>query len=308
MSIDSLREIVSRLSLSTSALAALGAALEARVSGGVLDPALAPHVDGVLAALGARESIAAATPAELLPLLAEARTYALTGAKLLATATAAATATATRAGAGWNHTEAELLQAAGDVSIAFPQLLKSKILPELEGLRERLEAPDAAFLDVGVGVASLSIEMARTWPSLRVVGLDPWGPALARARENLARTGLDSRIELREQAAETLSDVDRFDLAWIPSLFLPEQAVPAIAERVRRALRPGGWLLFAALKPSRDPLTAALASFRTAVFGGLVTTPERVEALLAGLGFVHVRTLPSAPTAVAAIVVARSAQ
>jgi SAM-dependent methyltransferase len=211
MTLEILRETVSRLSLSTSALAALGAALDARVTGRELDPSLAPHVDGVLAALGAGESIAAATPAQLLPLL------------------------------------------------------------------------------------------------LRVVGIDPWGPALLLARENVRRNGFDTRIELREQAAETLSDTERFDLAWIPSLFLPERVVPATLERVRRALRPDGWLLFAALKPSLDPLTAALASFRTALFGGLISTPEKVEALLRAKGFTEVRTLPSTPAAVAAIIVARCA-
>jgi len=140
-----------------------------------------------------------------------------------------------------------------------------------------------------------------------VLGIDPLGPALALARHNVQRADLASRIELREQAAEALSETDRFDLAWIPSLFLPERAIPAACERVRRALRPGGWLLFAAMKRSQDPLAAALSGFRTALFGGFITTPERVAHLLRETGFVDVNELPSAPTAVAAIVAARRA-
>jgi SAM-dependent methyltransferase len=311
MTLENLREVVSRLGKATSTLAAVGTALHARTSGRELESALALHVDEVLEALGVRDAVATTPAAQLLPLLAEARTYALTSAKLLSTpaATTAARdpAQEPRASAGWNHTESELLQAAGDVSMAFAEVLRTRLLCHLDGLPERLEAPSATFLDVGVGVASLSIEMARSWPELHVLGIDPLGPALALARQNVQRAGLDLRIELREQSVDVLSETDRFDLAWIPSLFLPERAIPAACERVRRALRPGGWLLFAAMKRSQDPLAAALAGFRTALFGGFITTPERVALLLREAGFVDVKELPSSPTALAAIFAARRA-
>ena len=61
------------------------------------------------------------------------------------------------------------------------------IAPKLDGLAARLEAPGAAFLDVGVGVGLLGVEMARLWPNLRIVGIDVWPPSLALARQNVAK-------------------------------------------------------------------------------------------------------------------------
>ena len=91
--------------------------------------------------------------------------------------------------------------------------------------------------------------MAHLWPFLNVVGIDPWAPSLTLARENVRSAGLTDRIRLREQAVEDLSDTDAFDLAWIPSAFMPETVVPAACEHVYHALRPGGWLLFAMANP-----------------------------------------------------------
>ena len=295
MTIDALREIVSRLNASAGALAALGAALDARVTGRSLDPAIQPHVEDVVAALGAREALAEATAAQLKPLAGEIRTFTLTGAKLLLGGAGIA---------GWGHTEAEILQAAGDVSAAFPHSLARAIAPQLEGLAERLRSPGARFLDVGTGVAVLAIEMARLWPSLQVVGIDPWAPALTLARANVSAAGLEARIELRHQAGQDLPDREAFDLAWIPGLFIPEQALPPIVHRVHRALRPGGWLLLAMVKAGGDPLAAALARLRAALFGGLVTTTEKVEGLLREEGFANPRTLPAPPTALTAIIAA----
>jgi 2-polyprenyl-3-methyl-5-hydroxy-6-metoxy-1,4-benzoquinol methylase len=298
MAIEALRDIVARLQTSSSALAALAAALDRRVSGAPLDPSIAPHVDAVVAALGAAGPLEAASSAELRPLLGEIRTFALTGSKLLFAASRAA---------GWAHTEPELLVAAGDVSAGIPSLLKTRIAPALDGLAERLDRPGAAFLDVGVGAAVMSVEMARLWPSMRVVGIDPWGPALAIARERVRAAGLDGRIELRQQAGEDLTDTDAFDLAWIPSVFVPERVVAAVVHRVHLALRPGGWLLFPMLRPHAEPLPGALARLRTAMFGGMVAAPETIEALLREQGMTGVRALPSPPTSVTAMVVGRRA-
>jgi SAM-dependent methyltransferase len=296
MAVDALQEIVSRLNASAGALAALGAALDARASGAPLEPEIRPHVEDVLVALGARDALADVEPSDLQPLLGEIRAFALTNIKLLF-------ATARRS--GWAHSEPEILQAAGDVSVAFPRVLKRSIAPNLQGLAERLESPGASFLDSGVGVAALSIEMARLWPSLHVVGIDQWAPALALARDRVRAAGLATRIELREQAGEELSDTDAFDLAWIPGAFVSEEASRALVQRIFRALRPGGWLLFAMVRSRHDPLTDALTRLRTSLFGGFVTTNENVEALLRQHGFIDVRTLPSRPTSLTAMVAAR---
>jgi len=292
LSTASLRELVERLGASSRALAALGAAVQARAAATPLDPAIRARVDEVLDALGARRLVEQNDPAELRPVLGAIRTELFLGARLVS---------GTPPGAAWSDTDPAALQAAGDVSVGFPGTLKRTVAPQLDGLPERLAAADASFLDVGVGVAAMAVEMVRQWPSLRVVGVDPWAPSIAIARENVRAAGLAARIELREQGAEALADENRFDLAWVPSVFIPERALPSILERVARALRPGGWLLLAFANPSGDPLAAALTRLRTALWGGAQLAPPEVERLLARSGLMDVKALPSPPNATIAM-------
>ena len=207
----------------------------------------------------------------------------------------------------WTYGETELLQAGGEVSAGFADALTQTIVPQLDGLSQQLGSRKGWFLDVGVGVAGLSVAMANLWPSLNVVGIDPWAPSLALARENVRSAGLSDRIHLREEAAEDFCDTDAFDLAWILSAFVAERVIPAACERVCRALRPGGWLLFAMINPGTDPVGAALGRLRTVLWGGCLMVPGQVETLLRGTGFVDVRTLASPPGAIVALIAARRA-
>src|SRR5262249_29772751 len=130
---------------------------------------------------------------------------------------------------GWTYTDTEVLQVGGQITEGFANVLP-RLLPMLEGLAPRLEGSGAAFLDVGTGVARLAIGMAKKWPSLRVVGLDVWGPSLALARKNVTEAGLGDRIELREQRGEEVPDERAFDLAWIPAPFVPRHALGGLVE------------------------------------------------------------------------------
>ena len=74
--------------------------------------------------------------------------------------------------------------------------------PETEVVVERclvhlrgLEAP--RVLDVGTGSGAIALAIADEHPGARVVAVDSSEQALALARENLARTGLEGRVELR---------------------------------------------------------------------------------------------------------------
>jgi precorrin-6B methylase 2 len=297
MSAGAIRELAERLGASSRALAALGAAAQARATGTPLDPAIQARINEVLDALGARQLISQASPAELQPVLGGIRSELFLGARLVSGDAPVA---------GWSPMDPAVLQAAGDVSVGFPGVLERAIAPRLDALPERLGAPDASFLDVGVGVAAMAVEMARRWPSLRVVGLEPWPAAIAAARHNLREAGLADRIELREQRAEDLPDEGRFDLAWVPSVFISGQVLPSILERVRRALRPGGWLLLAfADLGTDDPLVAALTRLRTTLWGGTQATRSEIEALLARSGLVGITTLPGPPGSPVAMVAGR---
>lgn len=284
MGVQALREFMGRHMVSATGVAALGAALDAVVSGKPLDPAIDERVRAFLATLGAADALTGITADEARPLLAEIRTMSAVDAKLL---------DANTRSTAWNYTDTQILEGAGAMSAGFVGPLSQVLLPTLDGALERLARPGSTFLDVGVGVGGLAIAAARKWPAVKVVGIDPWLPALSRARENVAKAGLADRIELREQRAEDLKDEGAFDLAWLPALFMPRAAVRPACERVLAALRPGAWMLFNAVNPGLDPQTDAMWWLRMTLFGDSALASAEAEALLREVGYADVQTLCS---------------
>lgn len=291
-----LGSVVSRLSTSVTALGAIGLALEARLSGHPLPPGVQLHVDEVFAALDMGGELAAYSEAELRSLLTDIRFGMFDAQKMLSPKPCEP---------GWMHMESDFLQTTGAASAVLPSVLKKLIVPSLAGLAERLDSPSAAFIDIGTGVAALSIEMARLWPTLQIVGLEPWAPAIALARLNVAKAGLEDRIELRYQGGEELTDTEAFDLAWLPVPFIPERVLAAVLERTVSALRPDGWLLMPLVNPAAEPVLTALTRLRIALWSGSTMTPTDVEVYLQKAGFVDIKTLPTPPVAVATMVACR---
>jgi methylase of polypeptide subunit release factors len=93
-----------------------------------------------------------------------------------------------------------------------------------------------AFLDIGTNVGWIAIDAARSWPALRVVGIDPWERALDLARRNLAQSGVGERVEFRLQRIEQLEDKAVFTLAWLPAVFVAAEIMDAALERIYQAL------------------------------------------------------------------------
>ena len=266
MSSQALREFVNRHIGSTAILAALGAVLDAQATGTPLHPAIQVRIDELLEALKIDSITEGVNATDLRGMLAEIRFNVLLDTKLLFRSTRSLS---------WTTPKPRSCRQGVRFPAGFAGALTHTIVPHLDGLSQHLGAANASFLDVGVGVAGLSVAMAHLWPSLNVVGIDPWAPSLALARENVRSAGLTDRIRLREQAVEDLSDTDAFDLAWIPSAFMPETVVPAACEHVYHALRPGGWLLFAMANSGTDPVTASLVRLRTVLWGGCRWPPAR---------------------------------
>lgn len=121
-----------------------------------------------------------------------------------------------------------------------------------------------------------------------VVALDPWKPALALAREQVAAAGLDDRIGVREGIVETFEDDDGFDFAWLPTFFILPAALEPAVERVYSVMRPGGWATFGFYARPGNPFMDALADFRTVRQGGTLITPQDMAQLLERTGFTDV--------------------
>jgi methyltransferase family protein len=261
------------------ALAALGASLRLRREGSKVDPELAARLDAVLDALGVGGAVNALDKHEMVALLGIVEGFLAQAADFVVAP----------GRAGWDHEEPSILLAQGHTSALIAPVLRRFVVPALgRDLTQRLDDSEAAFLDVGVGVAALSVALCRAWPSLRVVGIDPWEPALVLAREYVAAAGLEERIELREMAAETLEDAEAYDLAWVPTFFISGAVLERVIERVHVSLRRGGWVLLGFYARPGDPLRDALADLRTVRHGGSLLTPAQAAAQLKHAGYCDV--------------------
>lgn len=292
-----LQEFIDRHAISAAAIPALCAVLDARLNGDPLEPRLAASIRELFETLGAGELLDNVAEQEAGAALGMLRAMYLVDGKLLFAATRTGT---------WSHDEAHVLQAFGEAARAPAHALTQFIVPACAGLAERLRTRDGTLLDVGVGVAGTAIAVARMWPELRIVGLDTWQPALRLARANVDNAGLNDRIELREQGVEALTDRDAFDLAWFALQFIPERFVRPGLERVRRALRPGGWIVSgAAPEQGSSPQFLALLRLRYTQWGGPVWNGAQLEEAFRTAGFVDVRALPRAPEAPVTFVIGR---
>jgi precorrin-6B methylase 2 len=184
---------------------------------------------------------------------------------------------------GWRFDDPIVLQAQGQASRLVVRGIATMAARE-PGFREVLQRP-GAFLDVGTGVGLLAIEAARTWPALKIVGIDIWEPALALARRNLAASDVADRVELRTQDVQHLSDRDHYALAWLSGPFIPAEIVKQSMARIHDALQPGGWLVFGLYAPQSNLLGEALTNLRVVRSGGHPWRPDEALALLRSAGF-----------------------
>ena len=156
--------------------------------------------------------------------------------------------------------------------------------PETEMVVERalahiaeLEAP--RVLDVGTGSGAIALALADEHPGARVVALDLSPDALSLARENVERTGLGDRVELRQGdlvdgvrgpfdlvvsnppyvRADELSALQPEVRDWEPHVALVGDGLTeAIAAGARRILRPGGGLVLEVAENSAQHVAVEL--------------------------------------------------
>jgi SAM-dependent methyltransferase len=279
-------QTMARLTASAEALAALGARLRADAEGIALDPAIEAALDGVLEELGIE--IAALAPAERATIALFARAFLRQAVDLI---------DHPQREPGWAYEDDVVLLSLGRGSAAI-----ADAMGEVAVLDETLSRPGAILLDVGAGVAALSVSLCKRWPGLRVVGLEPWPPALAHARNTIA--GLEHRIELREQRVEELMDTRAYDAAWLATPFIAPEILPIALRRVFTALKPGGQVVFGLYGGPPDPLSQRLVALRTTRSGGASATEAEATSALAAAGFSDAREVEPTWSAPVRLVVA----
>ena len=268
---------VMRLGIAAEALAALSARLRADVEQIELDRDVAAGLDEVVDRLGV--DVAAMTAQERRRIAMSAQALLLQAADLLGDPGRPP---------GWAFDDPAVLLSTGWLSAGIARDI-AELAPALDGLEDALQRDGAVFLDVGAGVAALSIALCETWPGLRVVGLEPWPPALALAEAQVTSSEAGERIELRATRIEELEDDAAFDAAWLAGPFVPPPVLPAALTRLHAALKPGAWLLLGRFGAPPDPLAAAVVRLRVLRSGGSVADGEVLGAAMREAGLEDVR-------------------
>jgi release factor glutamine methyltransferase len=162
----------------------------------------------------------------------------------------------------------------------------------LEHLRDRSEP---RVLDVGVGSGAIALAIADEHPAARILAVDRSADAIAAARENLARTPFDGRMEFRQgdlfagisgpfdlvvSNPPYVSPEDFDTLEPEVRLFEPREAIVGvgvgaeIAQAARAVLSPGGWLL---LECGDGQAADLAAEFERLGYGDVVRTRDLAD-------------------------------
>jgi SAM-dependent methyltransferase len=189
----------------------------------------------------------------------------------------------------WVVSDPAMLQAQGQVS----RVVVHRVIALATERPALAAALTGRFLDVGVG--AIALEAAARCPSLDVVGLDIWEPALALARANVAASPHAVRIDIRAQNVTSLDEVAAYTLAWLPAPFLSQALAQAALDRLAVALAPGGYLVVGLYLPPAEPTGAALAALRLTRSGGHVWDAAMMMAELRSRGFIAVETCAEPP-------------
>ena len=190
---------------------------------------------------------------------------------------------------GWDLDDPVALVAQGETG-SLIGLLVEALLPRLDGLAERMGETGARILDVGAGVGVVATELCRLWPEAEAVGLEPHRTARELGISRIAAAGLSDRIALRDERLEALGEIGAYDLAFVPQPFLDRASLEEGLPRIRRALRPGGWLIVLTHElPVDDRPAAAARSFQARIWGGGVIGAGEIAAMLGDAGYGSIR-------------------
>jgi SAM-dependent methyltransferase len=89
-----------------------------------------------------------------------------------------------------------------------------------------------------------------------------------------------------------MDDREAFDLAFLPQMFLPDAIIAEALQRIFRALRPGGWVLVAALAHEGHDVASAVNRLKNLLWGGNTRTVASLKQRLSAAGFEPVIRAP----------------
>lgn len=144
-------------------------------------------------------------------------------------------------------------------------------LAQVPGLEDVL-ADGADVLDLACGAGFGLRQLARSYPAVRLTGVDGDAYSLRLAESALREAGLADRTTLHQSTLEDLDSSAQFDATVINMSMHECRDIDRVTENVYRALRPGGYFVI-----SDFPFPEDEAGLRT-VAGRIMTGIQYIEA------------------------------
>jgi len=174
-------------------------------------------------------------------------------------------------------------------------------IPALTGIREKL-VEGASAAEVGCGVGTATIAMAKAYPQTQFWGFDAELSSIRFAQRSAEAEGVAAHTTFEARPAQLLPNNGYMLVVVLSSLFRFDDP-PSIARRIRATLEPGGALLL--VEPgfadrTEDNFTpagrlySALTALRQWPAAGRAQ-PASAELLLAEAGFSQVRLITRTP-------------
>lgn len=180
-------------------------------------------------------------------------------------------------------------------STAGLQVLSArKLLPELSGLKERLDA-GGTILEVGCGTGRHLVQLANAFPQARCVGVDIDPTGMTAARDAVETAGVADRVELIEGDVATAVEAGSADAVVMIEVLheIAPESRQDVVTACNLALAADGWLLIIdetypstlADSRKREFLFPVQTGFEELTWGNVIPTREEQDSLLRVAGF-----------------------
>lgn len=185
-------------------------------------------------------------------------------------------------------------EAVAEGTAGLQVLSARKLLPGLDGLKQRLDA-GGTIVEVGCGTGRHLLELAKAFPKAACIGVDIDPTGIAAARAAVAAAGAGDRVRVIE--GDVGNAVAKRSADAIVMIEVLHELSPSIRQGVigacHGALRAGGWLLVidetypGSLAESRQAefLFPVQTGFEELTWGNVLPTRAEQEALLRAAGF-----------------------
>ncbi len=174
-------------------------------------------------------------------------------------------------------------------------------IPALTGIRGKL-LEGAAAAEIGCGVGTATIAMAKAYPQSQFWGFDAELSNIRFAQRRAETEGVAERTDFEARPAQLVAN-HRYALVVVLSSLLRFDDPPSVARRIRTTLEPAGSLLLVEpgfAERAQDNFTpagrlySALSALRHWPAAGQAH-PASAELLLAQAGFSQIRLIASTP-------------